>query len=91
MFVELMRGMFAAFIGLIVGILVMVASAEPATAEVRASTADTAGVLEFTYDEPAVRAPRVGKTGARVTIGGFDPASSIRTIRLAEVLVTGDR
>lgn len=79
--------MFAAFIGLIVGILVMVASAGSAAAEVRASSAEAPGVLEFTYNEPAVRAPQgVGETGAGVTIGGSDPVSSIGTVRVVGVI-----
>lgn len=83
MFVERMKGLSSALVGLLFGILLVVAAVGPAAAEVRASSAGTAGVLEFTYDDGIVRAAHgTAQTGAGATVGRFDPAPSMRPIRL---------
>lgn len=78
MFVERIGGTLSALIGLIIGILVMVAAAGTATAEVRASSAYTGGVPGFTYDESAARAVQgFGQASPVVTDGVFDPSSPL--------------
>ncbi|MCP3879967.1 MAG: hypothetical protein GY701_16475, partial [Sulfitobacter sp.] len=52
MLVGRLNSLSAAIVGLILGVLFVLAAAGPAAAQVQPISADAGGVLEFTYDAP---------------------------------------
>lgn len=70
MFIGRLNSLSAAIVGLILGVLFVLATAGPAAAQVQTISADTGGVFEFTYDAPVALAP-----GTAVERAGLDTSA----------------